>query len=95
MLIDEIKLKTKVELQNVSFLLSYDYSTESGSSIRCSEDIKVCVWARVIQMKETGTVRVNLTVWMTRDLAFSSDYHVAFACWPTSLIIGVLRWPLN
>lgn len=89
MLIDEIKLKTKVELQNVSFLLSYDYSTESGSSIRCSEDIKV------IQMKETGTVRVNLTVWMTRDLAFSSDYHVAFACWPTSLIIGVLRWPLN
>lgn len=94
MLIDEIKLKTKVELQNVSFLLSYDYSTESGSSIRCSEDIKsVCM--RVIQMKETGTVRVNLTVWMTRDLAFSSDYHVAFACWPTSLIIGVLRWPLN
>lgn len=89
MQIDEIKLKTKVELQNVSFLLSYDYSTESGSSIRCSADM------RVIQMKETGTVRVNLTVWMTRDLAFSSDYHVAFACWPTSLIIGVLRWPLN
>lgn len=44
MLIDEIKLKTKVELQNVSFLLSYDYSTESGSSIRCSEDINEGNW---------------------------------------------------